>query len=59
MLYFYILGIACMSMMMVGCVAIAGRCFSDSNYILGLFMFVLAFIPVAVIINILYELGAL
>lgn len=59
MLYFYILGIGCMSMMMVGTTALAGKCFYNSNYVLGLFMLAVAFLPVMVIILMLNELGVL
>lgn len=59
MLYFYIMGIACMSMMMVSCVAIAGKCLCDSNYALGLFMLGVAYLPIIAIIGLLNELGIL
>lgn len=59
MLYFYIIGIGCMSMMIVVVTALAGKCFCESNYILGLFMLALAFLPAMVIIGMLHELGVL
>lgn len=48
-----------MSMMMVVATALAGKCFCDSNYVLGLFILATSYLPVMAIIGMLHELRVL